>query len=297
MVGMPFETGYPSADARDDWNRARRRRVLSRLATRLRRAPHDVDVILPYDEAVAALGYVTQRDVGLQVIAVDTIVGSVDRTADFDRRFLPATNRPRQRFEQLAEAVRRGAPIDPIDVIRIGEAHFVKDGHHRVAVLRALGIPNVEARVVEVVTRVGMAHDVRISDLPLKGSERLFRERVPLPPEGEQRVRLGDPWKYGELAENVEAWGFRAMQVRRELLDRRTVAEAWYREEYLPVVAVLGEGGLLDPDEPETEGYMRLAAERWRLLQTWSWDDSVIERLRRVRGAREGAPEAPKRER
>jgi hypothetical protein len=294
---MPLDTGYPSADARDDWNRARRRRVLSRLATRLRRAPHDVDVILPYDEAIAALGYVTQRDLGLQVIPVDSVVGSVDRTTDFDRTFLPATNRPKQRFERLAEAVRRGEPIDPIDVIRIGEAHFVKDGHHRVAVLRALAIPTVEAHVVEVVTRVGMGHDVRISDLPLKGSQRLFRERVPLPPAGEERIRLSDPWSYGVLAENVEAWGFRAMQARRELLDRRTVAEAWYREEYLPVVAVLKESGLLDADEPETEGYMRLAGERWRLLQTWSWDDSVIQRLRRVRGAREGSPEIRKRER
>lgn len=290
---MPFDTGSPSADARDDWNRARRRRVLSRLATRLRRAPYDVDVILPYDEVVTALGFVTQRDLGLEVITVDSIVGSVDRTRDFDRSFLPATNKPKQRFERLAEAVRRGEPIEPIDVIRVGEAHFVKDGHHRVAVLRALGIPNVEAHVTEVVTRVGLTKDVHISDLPLKTSERLFRERVPLPPDGEQQIRLRDPWGYGELAENVEAWGFRAMQARRELLDRATVAEAWYRDEYLPVVAVLRDSGLLEPDEPETEGYMRLANERWRLLQTWSWDDSVIERLRRVRGEREGGAGKP----
>ncbi len=271
--------------------------MLSRLATRLRRAPADIDVILPYDEAVAALGYVTQRDLGLHVVAVDTIVGSVDRTKDFDRSFLPTTNKPKQRFEQLAEAVRRGMPIDPIDVIRVGEAHFVKDGHHRVAVLRALGIPMVEARVVEVVTRVGLDRDVRISDLPLKSSERLFRERVPLPAEGDQRIRLSDPWRYGELAENVEAWGFRAMQARRELLDRAAVAEAWYRDEYVPVVALLRESGLLEPDEPETEGYMRLANERWRLLQTWSWDDSVIERLRSARGTRRASPTTRKRER
>ena len=267
------------------------------MATRLRRAPHDVDVILPYDEVVAALGYVTQRDLGLQVITLDSIVGSVDRTRDFDRSFLPTTDKPKQRFERLAEAVRRGQPIDPIDVFRVGEAHFVKDGHHRVAVLRALAIPNVEAHVVEVVTRVGVSQDVRISDLPLKSSERLFGERVPLPPDGEQRIRLGDPWRYGELAENVEAWGFRAMQARRELLDRATVAEAWYRDEYLPVVAVLRESGLLEPDEPETEGYMRLANERWRLLQSWSWDDSVIEGLRRVRGRRRDGPELRRRER
>jgi hypothetical protein len=280
---MPFETGFPGADARDDWNRARRRQVLFRLADRLRRAPDDVDVIVPFDEAVAALGYVGQRERGLQAIDIDTVVGTVDRTRDFNRRFLPTSNRPRQRFERLAEAVRRGEPIAPIEVYRVGVAHFVRDGHHRVAVLRAMGIPTVEAHVIEILTKVGMDHEVRLSDLPLKSSERLFDERVPLPDEGRARVRLRDPWAYGELAENVEAWGFRAMQSRGELLDRRTLAHTWYTEEYVPVIQLLREAGLLQPGEPETEGYMRLAGERWRLRQTWSWDDSVIERLRRGR--------------
>jgi hypothetical protein len=280
---MPFETGFPRADARDDWNRARRRQVLSRIADRLRGAPGDIDVIVPFDEVVAALGYVSQRVLGVQAIALDTIVGTVDRTGDFDRRFLPTTNRPRRRFERLAEAVRRGEPIEPIDVYRIGEAHFVRDGHHRVAVLRALGIPSIEAHVTEIVTRVGTGRDLRISDLPLKSSERLFHERVPLREEARDRINLSDPSAYGELGENVEAWGFRAMQSRRELLDRPSIARAWFEEEYEPVVELLRDAGLLSPGEPETEGYMRLASQRWRLLQTWSWDDSVIEKLRRAR--------------
>ena len=44
----------------------------------------------------------------------------------------------RQRFERISAAVRRGEDLPAIDVYQVGEAYFVRDGHHRVAVYRAL---------------------------------------------------------------------------------------------------------------------------------------------------------------
>ena len=285
-MAVPISTGNPTADAADDFNRARRQRVVGRLVARLRGAPDDVDVILPFDEVVAALGQRGLRDVGLRMVDLDTVVGTVDRTRDFDRQFRPTSNRPRQRFERLAAAIRRGEPIEPVDVYRVGEAHFVRDGHHRVAVARALGIPSLEAHVVEVLTAAGAGRDLRLHDLPLKSGERLFADRVPLPPAGRRRIRLSDPDDYGTLAENVEAWGFRAMQDSGIFLERTAVASQWFDDEYVPVVDLLREAGLLGADEPEAEGYLRLARDRWRLLQTWRWDDEVIERLRASSGRR-----------
>jgi hypothetical protein len=135
-------------------------------------------------------------------------------------------------------------------------------------------------------TRIGANEALRLTDLPLKDHERLFGERVPLEPERHRRVRPSDPWDWGRMAENVEAWGFRVMQATKELVDRPTMAQEWFTREYVPVVDLLREAGLLQPDEPETEGYMRLACERWRLLQTWRWDDDVIDRLRASRERR-----------
>ena len=277
-----MSTGFPTADASDDFLRARRRQVTHRLAARLRGDPGDVDVILPFDEVVRALGPRGQRYLGLRSIPVDSIVGTAGTTRDFDRAFRPTTNRPRRRFESLAAAARRGEPIPPIDVYRVGEAHFVRDGHHRVAVARALGLDSIDAYVTEVLTELGATTDLRLEDLPLKGHERLFFERVPLPPEARRRIRLSDPDDYARLAEGVEAWGVRVMQTRHELLDRRQVAEAWFAEEYRPTVALLREAGLLT-DEDETEGYLRLSGERYRLLRTHTWDDRAIERLRQAR--------------
>ena len=40
----------------------------------------------------------------------------------------------------------------------------------------------------------------------------------------------------------IEAWGLRASYARERLLSRPEVAEAWFHEEYEPVVEVLNEG-------------------------------------------------------
>jgi hypothetical protein len=277
---MPRDTGLPSADAQFDFSRARRQRALSRLAARMRREPSDVDVILPFDEVVAALGRRGERRLGNQTIPLDSIVGSVDRAREFDRRFRPTSGRVRARWERIDAAQRRGEAMPPIDVYRIGNLHFVKDGHHRVSVARALGYEDINAYVTEILTEVGADEKMRLRDLPLKSHERLFRERVPLPEEARKRVQLSDEWRYAALAEAVEAWGFRLMQNRGELMSRAEVAEAWYRDEYEPVVRLLRDAGLTGRGS-ETEAYMRVAHLRYLLLRTHQWDEAVVEAVRR----------------
>jgi hypothetical protein len=277
---MARDTGLPSADAQFDFGRARRRRVLSSLAARLRREPGDVNVILPFEEVVAALGRRGERRLGLETIDLDSIVGTVDRRREFDRRFRPTSGRVRPRWERINVAQRRGDPMPPIDVYRIGELHFVKDGHHRVSVARALGHKDINAYVTEVLTEVGADRAITLRDLPLKSHQRLFHERVPLPPEARDRIQLSDEWRYAALAEAVEAWGFRTMQQHGELMSRAQVAEAWFEEEYEPVVEMLREADLVR-GATETEAYMRVAALRYLILRTHEWDDHVIEAIRR----------------
>lgn len=278
----PMDTGFPSQDAQSDFSRMRRRRAMRRLASRLRREPDDVDMILPFAEVVEALGHVGERSAGVQTIDLDSIVGTVDRSKDFDRAFRPTSARVRQRWERMAAAARRGESFPPITVKRIGELHFVQDGHHRVSVARALGRGDIDAYVTEVRTKVD-AGDLRLGDLLFKSHERLFRERVPLPGDAREEVRVGNPSAYGDLAEAVEAWGFRAMQDRGELMSREEVAREWLEEEYRPVVAMLREAGMLDGPGTETERYMAIACDRYHFLRTHEWDESVLERLRSSR--------------
>jgi hypothetical protein len=276
---MARDTGFPKTDAQFDFGRARRGRALSRLAKRLRRSPDDIDVILPFEEVVRALGRKGEKSLGLQVIDIDSIVGTVDRGGGFDRSFRPTSSKVRSRWERIAEAQRRGKAMPPIDVYRIGDLHFVKDGHHRVSVARAQGQDKIDAYVTEVTTEVGPEREIRLADLPLKSHERLFHERVPLPPEARHRIRPSNRSDFAELAESVEAWGFRLMEASREFMTREQVAEAWYREEYEPVTQMLREAGIATSAN-ETDAYMAVMALRYLLLRTHDWDESVLDALR-----------------
>ncbi len=149
-----LDTGFPRADAENDFARARRRQVLATLAHRLRRQPRDSDGLLPLDEVTGALGWRGERRLGLQTIPLDTIVGTAGSRRDFDRHFRPTSNRVRERWEQLALAQRRGAAIPPIEVYRVGGLHFVSDGHHRVSIAAATGQQTIDAYVTEVLTSV-----------------------------------------------------------------------------------------------------------------------------------------------
>ena len=279
----PRSTGSAGADAQDDFLRARRRLALSRLRRWLRREPGDIDHILPFEEVVAALGRVEQRDAGLTVVPLDAIVGTVDRLQGFDRHFRPTTPQVRARWERIAAAMRRGEPMPPVDLYRVGDVYFVKDGHHRVSVSRALGRHDIDARVTEVVTRVGAGRDLLRADLPLKSHERVFFERVPLPAHARERVRPSDPWAFAQLAEGIEAWGWRWTQEHEQLMDRRELARRWYEEEYVPVVTLLRDADMLGRGT-EADAYLRVGADRYRLLRTHEWSEDVLARLRAEEG-------------
>jgi hypothetical protein len=165
-----------------------------------------------------------------------------------------------------------------------------------VSVAKSLGRRDIDAYVTEVNTRLRLGEDTRVSDLPLKDHERLFRERVPLPAGARGRISVTDPWLYGTLSEAVEAWGFRAMQNRGTYMDRAEVARHWFEEEYEPVVELLRAGDLVERDETETEAYMRVASDRYRVLRTHEWSDEVLEQLQREERRRRRRRRTPPRQ-
>jgi hypothetical protein len=275
MAGTPRSTGMPGLDAQTDFLRARRRAALGAMVARLRGEPDDVRLVLPYEEVVAALGYVSEHAAGNTVVPLDAIVGTVDRGRDFDRSFRPTSGRVRSRWEHIATAMRRGEAMPPVELIRIGQIYFVRDGHHRVSVARALGRTDIDANVTEVVTRVGAERAITLEELPVKSHRRVFFERVPLPDNAREEVMLTDPWDYGRLAEAVEAWGFRTSQDRGEPVNRRETAFLWLENEYRPVVEMLRGADLIGTNT-DAEAYMRVSAARYRLLRTHNWDEDVL---------------------
>ena len=282
---MPWDTGLNRLDAETDFQRARRRQVLAGISRRLRGEPDDINVILPFDEVVHALGRTGERTIGLATIPLASIVGTVDRTRDFDRRFRPTSNRQRERWQGINLALRRGRGMPPISVYRVGDLHFVRDGHHRVSVALALDLGVIEAYVTEILTQLPATGISSRGDLVVKDYERLFRQRVPLPPEMAARIHLRDPWDYAQLSEAVEAWAYRLVQDEREFLDRSESARRWFEDEFVPVVAMLHDADLVG-DGTDAEAYMRVACDRYRLMRTHEWSEEIVARLQPRAGRR-----------
>jgi hypothetical protein len=163
-MALHFDTGVPWVDVEDDFLRARRRHALDQLVSWLRREPDDTS-LLQFDEVVSRLGFRGEYHLGVRTIRLDTVVGTVEKARDFDRRFRPTSDRDRQRWEQLDLAERHGAVIPPIEVYRVGGLHFVKDGHHRVSVAMAVGQVMIDADVTEVLTHLPATGISRRSDL------------------------------------------------------------------------------------------------------------------------------------
>ena len=84
------------------------------------------------------------------MVPIEQIVGTVEPTRCFDRHFRPISEVPRRRFERIAAEIRSGRGMDPVDLYRCGGLYYVLDGHHRIAVARALGERWVSANITEV---------------------------------------------------------------------------------------------------------------------------------------------------
>ncbi|HET9499236.1 MAG TPA: chromosome partitioning protein ParB [Marmoricola sp.] len=290
---MAPDTGSPRVDAELDFQRQRRGQSLSRLAGWLRTDSDDARQTLSFDEVVKALGRRGERSLGVQLIPLDRIVGSVDKVRDFDRRFRPTSDRNRQRWERLAEKSRLGEYLPPIDVYKLGDLYFVRDGHHRTSVARAQGATEIEADVTEIDTVISTEGIGSRRDLSGKNWGLRFLQRVPLSSAQRPQVVCSDPTDYHRLAEMVEAWACRLMHQEHTYLDERTMADRWFEEEFRPVLAMIDEAGVRGDDETGADAYIRVAKERYRLIREHEWSHQVLRRIAEHRRSRRRRTSGP----
>lgn len=84
---------------------------------------------------------------GLKTVAMANIRGSEDRRGDFDIDFLPLNDRTSARWHSIARARLEGRALPVVNLLKIGDAYYVRDGHHRISVARLLGETAIEAEV------------------------------------------------------------------------------------------------------------------------------------------------------
>jgi hypothetical protein len=169
----------------DRFRQVRRRALWSRIDHWLRGRPWQ---LLSFDEVADRLHASCQSYVGAATVEVAKIAGSVGRHRDFDRAFRPLKSYTADRWRRIAKAHREGRSLPPVELYRVGDAYFVRDGHHRVSVVPDRGATHTEAEVIACQTRVPITPDVTEEELGLKAEYTEFLETTDL----DQR-RLSDP--------------------------------------------------------------------------------------------------------
>jgi hypothetical protein len=247
--------------------RARRRGAYRRLAGVIRRAPRR-DELLPLDEVTRRLRPFSRRYLGMRAIPVTNVVGTDSRGRDFDRAFSPRRRDIARRWQRVEEAFPEG-DFPPIVVYQLGEAYFVIDGHHRVAIARQRGTEMIDAEVTELRAEWQLPADADIVEVIHVEQRRIFLDESGLAEASPGLdIRFGRLAGYIELLENVQIHGYHLMRGAGRVLTPREVAADWLGTVYLPAVEAIRNEGLQKqyPDATDPELFLLVYQRRRHLF-------------------------------
>ncbi len=256
--------------AGEAFSQARRRAFFQRILGFF--TGHQPGNLLSFEHVRDKLKIRGQHYIGIQTIPIDKIVGSAGRYTEFNRAFLPTQDFIRERWMRVYEAAHGQTGFPPIDVYKIGDVYFVRDGHHRVSVLKELGATTIEATVTELETPIPLSPDTDEADLDLKGEYAHFLSETGLDElEPDQQIEFSLPGQYHKLLEHIAVHRhFLGLREQREIPYPEAVSR-WYREVYLPVVQIIREEGILDnfPGHTEADLYLWIIEHRHYLSERY----------------------------
>ncbi len=259
-----------------DFEQAHRRAFIQDSLALVRYEPVD---LLPFELVRERLHLSNKYYMGLQEIPLAQIVGSVGRYEDFTRTFMPRKSNSRQRWEQIDSLADSGG-WPPIELYKVSDTYFVRDGNHRVSVARQLGADSIEAYVWEYPTRVPLETDDDVDDLILREEYLEFLDSTGLDQlRPDQWIILTQAGGYWELIESIALHRhWKSWDMETDIPWPEAVAD-WYDHIYLPLATKIHEEGILTFFPGRTEADLVM----W-VLRHWS-------KLERDYGGEEIAPD------
>jgi len=264
-------SGHQTIESLERFRRSSFRAQLSDLLALI--SGDDSDLV-QYDQVAKRLRARQQGQTGTQIVPLDQIVGSVGRYKDFTRTFLPRTSVNAERWARVDAAMNSLEGLPPVELFKIGEVYFVRDGNHRISVARANGATHIEAYVTEVATEIPLTLDDFERDrwlIKVERAEFLKKTQIDtLRPAAD--IEFTEPGRYPILLRHIEVHMYLRNQERAQGEDPLTWEEAvasWYDNVYMPVVEAIRQYELLDnfPKRTEADLYLWIAHHRERLSQ------------------------------
>lgn len=223
--------------ANQDFERALLKSFFRKVVTWLTGKSND---LLPFDTVKERMPLRGQHYVGLRQVPIDQIVGSMGRYRDFDRAFLPRQTRTRDRWISIDRAHYQEVVLPPVELYKMGEVYFVKDGNHRVSVARERGQAFVDAYVTAIDIPVPLTTETSLTDLDLKAEYAVFLEKTRLPEIREgAKIELTLPCEYERLLEHISVHRWYLGEQRQAEVSYEEAVASWYDTIYLPLAEIL----------------------------------------------------------
>lgn len=263
------------AEARERFRRSVTQAQISDLLGLLTSAHRD---LVSYEDVVAKLQARQQIAKGTEMVPLENIVGSVGRYRDFTRNFLPRAGINQERWTRLDAALNSMEGFPPVELFKVGEVYFVRDGNHRVSVARANGSTHIEAYVTEIETDIPLTlDDFERDQWIIKIERKKFLEATDIdeirPGHG---IEITEPGRYKMMLHHIEVHRFLHDQEleRKGSPERMSWHEAvasWYDTVYMPVVQAIRDYDLLHnfPGRTEADLYLWIALHRERLAAAY----------------------------
>lgn len=264
------------SEAREDFNRARKAAFFTRVFSLFSRDRQRLLSLQEVRDAVKPYGE-TYR--GMQQVAIDAIVGSEGRYADFNRRFLPRHEYLRHRWQSIDMAHLSDVILPPIKLYEVGGAYFVRDGNHRVSVAKAQGAKEIDAEVVSLNTDILLDPDMTPENLKMAVIEHercAFMERFEIP-----RILGNDcvlpvtaTGRYDEIVQHINVHKYFLNQYQNSEIPMDQAIKSWYRNVYLPIASVIESEGLMArfPKRTVTDMYLWIVKHWDELKQRYGND-------------------------
>ena len=253
QLAAQFGEDSPAAH---QFDRARRKVLLRDILAFLRGYRNH---LLDFGQLSDALASGDPVDLGIREVALDDIRGSVDRYQEFDLAFLPRHEGLRERWQRVEAARRYGLPTRPVELYKLGDVYFVRDGHHRVSVARSHGDKTIQAHVLEITSRVPLRPDLKPDELPdiraYGDFLRVTRADEILPGVD---LRLSEPKYYARLLRHIALFRYLNRKPGEEPREWPEAVEAWYEQLYRPICEMIRDSGVMAhfPKRTRTDLYL-----------------------------------------
>jgi hypothetical protein len=253
-----------SAESRE-WRQARRTAFVEEALAVLKQRPA---ALMSFEHVHERLHLKNVRYLDLQDVPTDRIVGSVGRYQDFTRAFFPRGDHLRGRWENIDQLVATGQRLPPVELYKVGQVFFVRDGNHRVSVARHRGLSSIEAQVWEYDAPVQLQPDSDIDELLCTAAREAFLERTHIDRLCPNlHIELTQPVGYDVLLNEIGRFQEILSRMDGRELSAEEAVTLWCDIRYIPIVDIIRRRAILQdfPDRTEADLYLWLCRNRREL--------------------------------